>query len=177
VLAFPCSVRVGPTKPNRSPRRLSISWLAGVSGPDRIAKPLHGEFAILRLQVAPALDFGLVAVLWEPLEIFLGRLSGGRALPCELLADEGVSGHAAIKAQAGSAGPAIMASPRTILSDEPSSFVNIELYQTFASHFQQELLPRVRRRAMSDLGSLVVRRAAIIRIDAAFRLSIRAAAA
>jgi hypothetical protein len=24
------------------------------------------------------------------------------------------------------------------LSDEPSSFVNIELYQTFASHFQQE---------------------------------------
>lgn len=24
------------------------------------------------------------------------------------------------------------------LSDEPSSFVNIELYQTFSSHFQQE---------------------------------------
>jgi hypothetical protein len=24
------------------------------------------------------------------------------------------------------------------LSDEPSSFVNIELYQTFASHFQEE---------------------------------------
>jgi hypothetical protein len=31
--------------------------------------------------------------------------------------------------------------------------------------------------AMSDLGSLVVRRAAIIRIDAAFRLTVRAAAA
>jgi hypothetical protein len=26
------------------------------------------------------------------------------------------------------------------LSDEPSSFVNIELYQTFASHFQQKRL-------------------------------------
>jgi hypothetical protein len=37
--------------------------------------------------------------------------------------------------------------------------------------------PRVRRRAMNDLVPLVGRRAVIIRIDAAFRLSIRTAAA
>ena len=39
------------------------------------------------------------------------------------------------------------------------------------------LLPWVRRRAMNDLVTLVARRTAIIRIDAAFRLSVRTAAA
>jgi hypothetical protein len=31
-----------------------------VTGLDRLPQPLHGEFDILRLQAAPALDFGLV---------------------------------------------------------------------------------------------------------------------
>jgi hypothetical protein len=61
------------------------------------AEPLHGEFDILRLQMAPALYLGLVPVLGESLEIFLGHLSGGRALPGELLADVWVSGHALLK--------------------------------------------------------------------------------
>jgi hypothetical protein len=49
---------------------------------------------MFRLQVTPTFDFGLELFLRESLEIFLGQLSGGRALPCELLPDDGVSGHA-----------------------------------------------------------------------------------
>jgi hypothetical protein len=50
---------------------------------DWLAQPLHGEFDILRLQVASALDFGLVPVLRKAMEIFRGQLLGGRALPGE----------------------------------------------------------------------------------------------
>src|SRR5258705_9061756 len=66
---------------------------------DRLPQPLHGEFDVLRLQMAPALDLRLVSVLREALEIFRSELLGGRALPGELLSDERVSGHGAIEAQ------------------------------------------------------------------------------
>ena len=74
--------RHGPFPASRS----SIDWLA---------QPFQGEFDVGRLQVAPALDPGLVSVLWVALEILIGGLSGHRALPGELLADEGVSRHGA----------------------------------------------------------------------------------
>src|SRR5260370_32626168 len=67
-----------------------------VTGLDRLAQPLHREFDALRLQMAPALDFGLVPLLWKALEIFRGQLPGGRALPGEFLADERVSCHRAL---------------------------------------------------------------------------------
>src|SRR5258706_5918878 len=70
-----------------------------VTGLDRLAQPLHREFDALRLQMAPALDFGLVPLLWKALEIFRGQLPGGRALPGEFLADERVLGHDTIKAR------------------------------------------------------------------------------
>jgi hypothetical protein len=54
---------------------------------NRLPQPLHCKFDILRLQMAPALYRGLVAILREALEIFRGQPFGGRAL-CELLADE-----------------------------------------------------------------------------------------
>jgi hypothetical protein len=60
-----------------------------IVGVDRFAQPLDRELDIFRLQVAPALDLGLVPLLREALEIFFG----GRALPGELLADEWVFGH------------------------------------------------------------------------------------
>src|SRR5258705_1560327 len=91
----------------RSPRRLAahcpgpVSWptlsryrcsLSDLRRPlDRFAQPLHGELNILRLQLAPSLDLGLVPVFWEALEIFGGQPPGGSALPCEFLADERVS--------------------------------------------------------------------------------------
>ena len=62
---------------------------------DRLAQPLHRGFDILRLEMAPALDRGLVATLREALEIFRGQLLSGRALPSEFLADERVLGHRA----------------------------------------------------------------------------------
>jgi len=34
---------------------------------------------LIRLQLAPALDLGLVPLFWEALEILRGQLSGGRA--------------------------------------------------------------------------------------------------
>src|SRR5258708_39763092 len=58
-----------------------------VTGLDRLPQPLHGEFDILRLQVAPALELGLVPLVREALVIFPNCLPGGRALLCELLAD------------------------------------------------------------------------------------------
>ncbi len=58
---------------------------------DRLAQSFHRELNILRLQLAPALDLGLVALLWEIPEISLGQLPGGRALARELLADVGGS--------------------------------------------------------------------------------------
>ena len=38
---------------------------------------------LIRLQLAPALDLGLVPLFWEALEILRGQLSGGRALADE----------------------------------------------------------------------------------------------
>src|SRR5260370_20429597 len=57
---------------------------------DRLAQPLHRELDVLRLQLAPALDFGLITVLREALEIFRGKPPGGRAVLGEFLVDEGV---------------------------------------------------------------------------------------
>src|SRR6266851_146905 len=51
-----------------------------VTGLDRLAQPLHGEFDVLRLQLAPALDLSLVMVLGEALEVFRGQPPGCRAL-------------------------------------------------------------------------------------------------
>jgi hypothetical protein len=59
------------------------------SGIDRLAQPLHGEFDVLRLQVAPALDLGLVAVLREALKVFRRKLSGSHTLPGEFFAGRG----------------------------------------------------------------------------------------
>jgi hypothetical protein len=64
---------------------------------DGIAQALHGEFDILRLQLAPVLDFGLVALFREALQVFRGKPPGGRALLGELLADERVLKHALLK--------------------------------------------------------------------------------
>jgi hypothetical protein len=55
---------------------------------DRLPQSFHSEFDVLRLQVAPALDFRLLSIFWEALEIFRGHLFGGRALFGEFLADE-----------------------------------------------------------------------------------------
>src|SRR5260221_8396351 len=43
---------------------------------DRLPQPLHGELDILRLQLAPALDLSLIAVLGEALEVFRGQPPG-----------------------------------------------------------------------------------------------------
>ncbi len=47
-----------------------------------------GELDILRLQMAPALDFSVVPFFREALEILRGQLFGGRALSREFFADE-----------------------------------------------------------------------------------------
>ena len=79
--------------------RTKIMGGQGFPGPgsaaalNRLPQPLHGEFDILRLQVPPALDLGLVPIFRKALEIFRGQLFGGRALPGEFLADERVLGH------------------------------------------------------------------------------------
>jgi hypothetical protein len=65
------------------------------SGIDRLAQPLYNEFDVLRLQVAPALHLGLVAVLREAPKVFRRKLSGSHTLPSEFLADEWVFGHRA----------------------------------------------------------------------------------
>src|SRR6266403_4207748 len=60
---------------------------------DRLAQPLHGELDILRLQMAPALDLGLVPLFRKALEILRSVLAGGIALLREFLADKRVSWH------------------------------------------------------------------------------------
>ena len=60
---------------------------------DRLPNPLHREFDICRLQMAPAFDLGLVSILRVAFEIFLGQFPGGRMLLGELFPNEGVSGH------------------------------------------------------------------------------------
>ena len=62
-------------------RRLYV-LAAFVLTPATIPAP-RCEFDILRLQVAPALDFGLVSLFREALKVFRGN-TGGRALPNEL---------------------------------------------------------------------------------------------
>ena len=41
---------------------------------DRLAQPLHGELEVLRLEMAPALDLGLVTIFRKALEIFRCQL-------------------------------------------------------------------------------------------------------
>jgi hypothetical protein len=48
---------------------------------DRLPQPPHRKFDILRLQVAPALDLGLIPVLREAPEILRGQLFGGPRAP------------------------------------------------------------------------------------------------
>jgi hypothetical protein len=71
---------------------------------DGIAQALHSELDFIGLKVAPALNLSQVAAFREPLKIFRSELSGGDAQCGEFLADVGVSGHCAIKAQSASAG-------------------------------------------------------------------------
>jgi hypothetical protein len=67
------------------------------SGGNRLPQPLHGEFDVIGLEVAPALVFRLVEVLREALKAFRGDLFSRDALLGEPLADERVSGHALLK--------------------------------------------------------------------------------
>jgi len=53
----------------------------------------HREFDILRLQMAPALDLGLVPFFREALEMLGSQLKRDDALPGEFLANEGVFRH------------------------------------------------------------------------------------
>jgi hypothetical protein len=62
-------------------------------GIDRLAQPLHREFDIRRLQMAPAFHFGLISVLWKSFEVFFGQFPRGRSFTGELLPDEGVTGR------------------------------------------------------------------------------------
>src|SRR5450432_1117394 len=64
----------------------SISW-------NRLPYPLHREFDVCRLQIAPALNLGLIPILRIAGEVFLGQFSGGGMLSGELLANEGVLRH------------------------------------------------------------------------------------
>jgi hypothetical protein len=73
-------------------------------GFDRLAQPLHGKFDVLRLQMPPAFNLGLISVFRKAREILRGKLFGGGALPGELLANEGVFRHRA----AGESGHALL---------------------------------------------------------------------
>ncbi len=50
-----------------------------IVGVDRFAQPLQSELDIVRLQMAPALDLGLVSILREALEVIHGELLRGLA--------------------------------------------------------------------------------------------------
>jgi hypothetical protein len=52
---------------------------AMIFGIDWFAQPLQSELDIVRLQMAPALDLGLVSILREALEIFRLQLLRGLA--------------------------------------------------------------------------------------------------
>jgi hypothetical protein len=52
---------------------------AVIFGIDWFAQLLQSELDIVRLQMAPALDLGLVSILREALKIFRSELSGGCA--------------------------------------------------------------------------------------------------
>ena len=53
------------------------------TGLNRLPQPFHGEFDILRLQMAPALDLGHVPIFREALKILEGEPSGGVELLSE----------------------------------------------------------------------------------------------
>jgi hypothetical protein len=50
-----------------------------IVGIDRFAQPLQSELDIVRLQMAPSLDLGLVSILREAREIFRRELLRGLA--------------------------------------------------------------------------------------------------
>jgi hypothetical protein len=83
--------------PSHSPRRVSISSIASHGPSDRLAQAFHREFDVGRLQEPPALDLGLISIVGVAPKVFPNEFSGGRALPGELLANEGISGHALLK--------------------------------------------------------------------------------
>jgi hypothetical protein len=58
-----------------------------------LAQPLHGEFDIARLQLAPAFDLSLIAVLGLAFEILSCVLPGGRLLFCGFLAQVRAARH------------------------------------------------------------------------------------
>jgi hypothetical protein len=53
----------------------------------RLLQPLHRELDIGRLNLSPALDLGLVALLWVPLEVFSRQLSSEGQVAGELFSD------------------------------------------------------------------------------------------
>ena len=59
----------------------------------RLAQPLHREFDVLRLNLSPAIDLGLVPVFRESLKIFAGQLSRKGKVACELFSDVGIAWH------------------------------------------------------------------------------------
>jgi len=71
----------------RPPGRISSSWS------DRLAQPLHRELIIPRLQMAPAFDLGLVAVLGIFREIISSDTARFAMLSGELLTDVGIARH------------------------------------------------------------------------------------
>jgi hypothetical protein len=58
------------------PLRRSTAMIVGI---DRFAQPLQSELDIVRLQMAPALDLGLVSIFREALEMFRRELLRGLA--------------------------------------------------------------------------------------------------
>jgi hypothetical protein len=60
---------------------------------NRLAEPLHREFDIIGLQMAPALNLGLVPILGEALEVFRRDLFSRDAQSGELLADVRIARH------------------------------------------------------------------------------------
>src|SRR5260370_15509242 len=64
---------------------------------DRLSQAFHRKFDVGGLQLVPALDLGLIALLGEALEIFGGQFPGGRALSGEFFAINGSLGIAPLK--------------------------------------------------------------------------------
>jgi hypothetical protein len=78
--------------PKAAPREGSAS-IPGAGAVNRLARPPHGEFDFLRLQLSPALDLSLITVLRKAPETFRGLLSGVIEVPGEFLPDERVFDH------------------------------------------------------------------------------------
>ncbi len=97
-LNFECRAVQNPLDAAELVRRIAV-FSRGQSPPSIGSRRLHGELDVLRLQLAPALDFGLVSLFRKALEIFRGQLLSGRALPGEFLADKRVSWHGGFSLQ------------------------------------------------------------------------------